>query len=180
MSNGHPGKTRTIGNLGILDIRKASEESVTAIGTVGNIGTVLYSPETAHLMGHLGGVIGNLGKAIEVSSAARVLQGDTEFTQGYLKGKAAPVDLVVAGRVVVVRDVPVEEIESGLGELTVTGDLICPANLVEAVQSKIHHLGGSVVAYPPGARLAFGEISLDDLLLGSLGRWLGPGSGGRS
>jgi len=107
MQNMEQGKV--IGNVGILDLRNATETSVAEISRIGNVGAVLYSRETAGLVTGLN--IGNVGTSVEVSPDASIVTGLVVFTRDVFKGQEAPLDLVVAGPVVVNPDVPAEDIE---------------------------------------------------------------------
>ena len=71
MQNVEQGKV--IGNVGSLDLRKATEASIAEISRIGNVGAVLYSPETAHLVARLN--MGNVGASVEVPEDAKMLAG---------------------------------------------------------------------------------------------------------
>ena len=161
-------RKRVVGSLGVLDIRRASDESVPTIDVIGSLGTVLYSRETAHLLSRINSVIGNLGNTVEASADARLVSGQAEFNRDYFKGRESPENLVVVGRAVVSPDLPAEDIENGLGELIVTGDLICPEHLAGLVQSRIRHLGGKRIVYPGGGRVVLGHLAVDKAFLQSL------------
>lgn len=157
---------KIIGNVGTLDLRRATEASIAEIRRIGNVGVVLYSPETAALVTRLS--MGNVGSLIEASADARVLTGQVVFNREYFKTQATPLDLIVSGQLVVHPDVPAEEIESGLGALSILGQLICPEHLLGTLQSKIQHLSGQTVTYTPSSRLAMGRLTLDENYLRSL------------
>lgn len=53
-----------IGNVGLLDLRHATEESIKGIESINNVGVVFYHKENAHLLSSLS--IGNIGKSIEL------------------------------------------------------------------------------------------------------------------
>jgi len=157
---------KVIGNVGILDLRNATEVSVGDISRIGNVGAVLYSQETVGLMTRLN--IGNVGSSMEVSPDAKIVTGQVVFHRDYFKGQVAPLDLVVAGPVVVNPDVPAEDIEKGLGELTVAGPLICPEHLLGTVQSKIRQLAGPTITYTAPSRVMVGRLVLDENTLRAL------------
>ena len=137
-----------VGNLSVLDLRRASDESFTSISVIGNLGVVLYSRETAHLLSRIGSVVGNLGRSIEASPDAMVHASDVQFVADYFGANDSARDIVVAGRVVVSPDLSPEDIDRGLGQLIVTGDLICPDHLSSQISAKTSQLGGQQVVYP--------------------------------
>jgi len=157
---------KAIGNVGILDLRKATEASVAHIRQIGNVGSVLHSRETAALIAQLN--IGNVGHTMQVSPDAKLLTGQVVFSRDYFKGQETPLDLVVAGLVVVEPDVSPEDIERGLGELSVLGQLVCPEHLLGAIQPKLQHLAGQSVTYTPSGQLTLGRLILDANTLAAL------------
>ncbi len=155
----------SIGNVGILDMRRASEESISSVGTIGNVGMLLYSAETAGMLSRITGMMGNLGRTVEASAEAEVHQGQTEFTRDYFSHRDSPLRLLALGRVVVNPDVPEEDIENGLSDLWITGDLVCPEHLLGIITSKTRHLGGKTIGYRSEDRLLFGLVTLDETFL---------------
>ncbi len=168
-TQGEQTRERTVvGNLGVLDLRRASDESFSSISVIGNLGLVLYSRETAHLLSRIGGVVGNLGRSIEAPADAMVHAGDIQLVANYFAAQESAQDLLVAGRVVVSPNVASEDIDRGLGKLTVTGDLICPEHLLSHIRAKISHLDGRQVVYPEGGRVILSNLDLDEAFLGAL------------
>ena len=55
-------KKKIIGNVGILDMRTATEESIDRIAKIGNVGSILCSPETKQYVTKL--QIGNADNGI--------------------------------------------------------------------------------------------------------------------
>ena len=157
---------KVIGNVGILDIRKATEASVAEIQRVGNVGSLLYSPETAALIPKLN--IGNLGGSVEVPLDARLLTGQVTVNRNYFKDQAEPLNLVVVGQMFVETDVEAEDIERGLGQLVVSGQILCPEHVTGAIQSKLRDLTGQMQAYGRYAKLAIGKLTLDEHYLRAL------------
>lgn len=154
---------KVLGNVGVLDLLSATEESVAGINQVDNVGVVLYSRENAGLLTRLS--IGNMGTSIEAPTGAKLLRGQTVIDREYFKQQTASLSLVVLGQLVIHPDVPAEEIESGLGELVVAGQLICPEHLMGIVQSKIRDLSGQTVSYAQASRLTLGDLTLDEYAL---------------
>ncbi len=166
MPNDRQSMTGTlIGNVGILDIRHASRESIDSIERVGNVGRLLYSRESADALTRITRVMGNLGSTLEASADAEVHQGQTEFTRDYFSNRESPLQLIALGRVVVSKDLSSQEIESGLSDLWITGNLICPDHLLGAVASKTRHLAGKTITYSEDDRLAIGNVTMDENFL---------------
>ena len=69
-------KTTRFINIGILDIRNASDKDLGKVKMV-NVGHVLHTPETFDLL--KGGKRINVGQYIEASPSARVLLSPTNF-----------------------------------------------------------------------------------------------------
>lgn len=155
-----------IGNVGTLDIRNATEETVANIDRVGNVGVILYSPETAFLLTRLN--IGNMGLSVEAPADAKVLTGQTIFNRDYFKNQSEPLNLVIVGQLIVQPDVPEEDIEKGLGLLIVSGQILCPENLMGVVQSKLRDFSGQLQAYDDAMRLVMGKLTIDESYLQSL------------
>ena len=157
---------KVIGNVGVLDLRKATEASIAEISRIGNVGSVLYSPETAALAARLN--LSNVGSFIEVPADAKVITGQVQFSREYFEAQATPLHLVVMGQLVVHPDVTAEEIENGVATLSIIGQLICPESLLGLLQSKTRHLMGETIAYHPFSRIVVGRLVLDEHYLRSL------------
>jgi hypothetical protein len=154
---------RVIGNVGLLDLRKATEASIAGISRIDNVGAVLYSPETARLVARLN--IGNAGASVEVPEDAKMLTGQVTFSRDYFRNQEAALNLVVMGPVVVEPDLPIEDIEKGLQGVTMMGPLLCPHHLLGIMQSKTRRHLGPVIAYTSASRIVMGRLNLDESYL---------------
>ncbi|MEW6753047.1 MAG: hypothetical protein AB1505_19015 [Candidatus Latescibacterota bacterium] len=161
-----PAAKKRIGNVGTLDLRGATPESFTPIDRIGNVGLVLVTPATAKLVAQL--KLGNVGTTLEVPQDAKLVTGRMEITAASLAGQAQPLDLVVAGEVLIAQDVEAAELEKGLGSLAVAGLVLCPEPLMGIVQAKLRQLSGEVQVYDPSMRFAQGEVVADPAYLESL------------
>lgn len=159
---------KVIGNVGTLDIRKTSESTVAGIKSIGNVGALLYSPETLPLVSRLN--IGNLGNSVEVPGDIdfKMLTGEVTFDTSYFKNQTAPLNLLVTGSVIVHPEISLEDVQKGLGELIMIGLIICPEHLAGAIQSKCRNLTGEVLTYTPASRFTIGKLVLDENYLRSL------------
>ncbi len=159
-------KKKNIGNVGILDIRKATEESIANIGFIGNIGMLLYSPETAKFILRLS--TGNIGESIEVPNDAKLMTGGTEFSRDYFKNQKTPQSIVIIGELTVHPDIPIEDIENGLAELRVIGEILYPEHLAGVIGSKLRSMIGESHVYIQCNRLITDQLVLDENYLRTL------------
>ncbi len=156
----------TIKNIGVLDLRSASEQAVAAIEKIDNVGVIMCSPETSHLVSKLS--IGNIGSTVIVSNEYEIHTGKLELNGESLKKISSPLYLYVSGLIIIKEDTLPEDIEKNIGGLIVTGKIICPGNLASAVQSKIVSLTGKLLSYPQNAQFIKGPCNFNDSFLNSL------------
>ncbi|MBI2504561.1 MAG: hypothetical protein HYW07_15180 [Candidatus Latescibacteria bacterium] len=161
-----PQEGKVIGNVGVLDLRTATEASVGEIRRIGNVGTVLTSPETTHLLPRINA--GNIGSTIEAPAEARLLSGQVIINRDYFKNQPEPLHLLVAGQVVIEPEVQAEDIEKGLGALHVMGQIFCPEQLSGTIQAKLRTLQGQLQTYDGALRLVLGDLVLDEHTLPAL------------
>jgi len=154
-------KGKKIGNVNILDLRKATEASVAEIRAIGNANVVLYAPETAGLVQQLN--IGNVNAAVEVPADVEVkpVIGKEVFNRSSFQDLTAPRYPVVVGQILVEPDVPAEQIEKGLSGLVVVGQVICPEHLLGLLQGKPGHIVGQTKSYPRLDRVRMDSLVLD-------------------
>lgn len=134
------------GNVGLLDIRKATGESVAGITRIENLGLLIYAPETAALAKSLR--IGNLGSSVEASPDRKVEMGPMRLNANALRSTAKPLDSIIMGPLLVDADVSVADLEGGVERLIVMGPVTCPDSVVLALQSKTDLQMGPVNSYP--------------------------------
>ena len=137
-----------IGNVNILDIRKATPEAVAEISGIGNCNLVLYSPETSSLLAKLS--FGNLNSTIELPAEVKVdtVMGKTTIRKEYFDNQPAPVYLVVMGVITFDPDVTADSIEKGINGMVIMGEALCPEHLQGVVQTKTRSLMGKIKTYP--------------------------------
>lgn len=157
---------RVIGNIGNLDLRNATEESVAQIRRIGNVGMVAYSPETAHLLPLLN--IGNMGSAISIPTDAKFSTGEVKFDSSYPRESKEPLNLAIVGQLIVESSVTAEDIENKIDKLFVVGQVVCPQNLRGAISGKIADMTGQIHTYGENARLHMGNLTLDEAYLQTL------------
>ena len=157
-----------IGNVNILDLRKATAESVAEIAGIGNANIVIYAPETAGLMAKL--QFGNLNTSVELA-ADRQLDfkfGQTTLGRSYFEGLKVPVVPLVFGQLMIEPDVTLEMIEKGLPAWMLFGELVCPDGLLGVVQSRALRLMGQARGYPVFNKICKESLRIDADYLNAL------------
>jgi hypothetical protein len=157
-----------IGNVNILDIRKATPEAVAEISGVGNCNLVLYSPETSSLLAKLS--FGNLNSTIELPAEVKVdtVMGKTTIRKEYFDNQPAPVYLVVMGVISFDPDVTAESIEKGINGMVIMGEALCPEHLQGIVQAKTRSLMGKIKTFPAFKHVRREAFELDLTALSAL------------
>ena len=158
---------KRIGNVNVLDLRNAAEESIASIERIGNVNILLTSPETAGFASRI--VMGNVNCAVQLPAGApsKTIMGHVRINRDYFEHQTERISLVVMGHILVEAGTPGEQIEEKIESIVVMGNVICPEPLVGVVQSKIAHVMGHVLPYPASARLFPGSVDLDRALLES-------------
>lgn len=159
-------RKQKIGNIGVLDIRTAGAESVAQIEGIGNVGLLLYSPETAALIPHLR--IGNLGSSLEVPADARLMSGQVVLNADSFAEGAPSTTLLVNGMILIADDVSPEMLEQYPGRIILAGQVICPRRLLGMLQTKIDSLLGQTFSYNIGAKISLGVLTLSESYLNGL------------
>jgi hypothetical protein len=157
---------KVIANVGIVDLRNATEASISDISRIENTGLVIYSPETAALLPRLR--LRNVGGMLEAPAGAKVMTGQMTINTEFFQGLTSPVDMVFAGQLIIQPDVSIEDVQRGLGELNVAGQVMCPEHLAGIFQAKGRTLMGQLIIYPSDAQLVMGKFDLDENTLRGL------------
>ena len=146
------------GNVGVLDIRKATRESVAGIRRIGNLGLLVYAPQTASLATSLS--VGNLGSSVEAPAHSKLEMGSVRLNATALRSRTRPISMIVMGPLTLDADVTVTDVEEGVEQLVIMGPVTCPDSLVAVLQSKCELLMGPVDSYPAGGTLVVASGSL--------------------
>lgn len=158
---------KSIGNVGLLNLTSATEESIKGIDSIGNAGVVLYSSGNAHLVSMLN--IGNLGTSEEVPEGCKFLQGKVEMDGKYFENVKEPLSLFIAGQVIIKPDVTEDDIENKIRFLSISGQAICPEKLVGVLQSKCSKIEGQIVPYSDNYYINVGKLNINNSFLKSIG-----------
>ena len=152
-----------IGNANVLDLRKATAETIASIAKIGNVNVLIYSRETAALIPKLN--LGNVNVSVEAPGDAQVVTGQVIINHEFLAGRDHPLFLVVTGQVLVKPDVTPEEVEAGIAGLVVVGQILCPEPILGAIQARTTQLVGQSKAYPATGKLIMGSLTMDETFL---------------
>lgn len=161
--------SKVIGNVGMLDLTQATEESVKSIERIGNIGMVLYRAETAHLLTLLKNA-GNIGKTLEIPKGHRYYNGTLHLNEEYFKFLEQPENVFVNGVVMIDQHVTLETFQKGQLHLVVNGEVYTPQHLAGAVTASLLKVGGASVeihTYKFLPRFESGKFQLTNAYLAS-------------
>ena len=157
---------RNIGNIGLLDLRTATEESISGISGIRNVGLMLASESTRALIARLS--TANVGALAIAPAEAALINGRVTFTSEYPGTRQEPLSLIINGRLLVKADVSAQAIEEGVKTLIINGDVICPRELESVVQSKVGWINGRTLTYESNDLLVPDRLVLDRAYLESL------------
>ncbi|WP_040950816.1 hypothetical protein [Gorillibacterium massiliense] len=133
-----------IGNIGVLNLIHATEESITGIEHVDNVGIALYRKETAHLLTKLN--LGNIGKSLEIPEGYRIEMGSLHVDAGYLASLGDGEQKVFCvGKVVIGKDVTAEQLETSRLCIECGGKVYVPAHLAGMYSRVVS--GGKAAVY---------------------------------
>lgn len=160
--------SKVIGNVGLLDLTQATEESVRSIDRIGNIGAVIYRAETAHLLTLLKNA-GNIGKTLEIPKGHRYYSGMLYLNEEYFK-LMEPDSVFVKGVVFIDQQVTLETFQQGKLQLAVYGEVYTPQHLAGAVTSSLLKAGAAhaeIVSYTSMPRFESGTFQLTNTFFAS-------------
>ncbi|AQQ54492.1 hypothetical protein [Planococcus lenghuensis] len=154
-----------IGNVGVLNLLKATEESIRKAGAIGNIGVVLYRSGQGHLLSSL--TAENIGSTVEVPDGYSYLTGVLEIDRNYLESLKKPLRLVVSGRVIIRKDVTGELLDREELQLIVHGDIYAPSPLVGMISQRFPEGSRDVKSYSGDIRMENGHFTMTNAFLRS-------------
>jgi hypothetical protein len=154
-----------IGNIGLLDIRNITDETIAEIEAIGSVGLMLFSPETAHFVARLD--TGNVGAVVQASRSATVVNSRYVIASGQLRD-SSPLELFVNGTLIVEPEVTAEEIEAGLRSVGVNGQVLVPRHLAGVFQSRVTYQNGKLTSYDPKDVLVTSSATFDAERLSAL------------
>lgn len=155
--------SQKIGNVGLLDLSKATEESIKDIEEVGNVGVVLYSQETAHLMSRMN--IGNIGKSLKITKDFQLQQGVLTIDKNYVNSIQEPQKFFIMGVVIIKKDVEPQMLTKDKISLSGIGKVYAPENVYGQTGSVV--MDGLMVSTYEGAppKVENGDFTLTNAYL---------------
>lgn len=156
-----------IGNVGLLNLMNATEESIKGIEGIDNVGLVLYKRENAYLISALN--IENIGKTALVPDGYAFFNGILHIDQAYIESIQEPVKLFINGIVIIDKNVEADQINKELFHFIMNGKVYSPAHLSGSVSNLFADGELNVSTYsgePP--RIENGKFTLTNSFLQSL------------
>ncbi|OLO39255.1 hypothetical protein BTR23_09420 [Alkalihalophilus pseudofirmus] len=156
-----------IGNVGLLNLMNATEDSIKGIERIENIGMVIYRKENAHLLSALS--IGNIGKSMEVPEGYSLYNGILYIDESYLCSINKSTQLLVNGMVIIDKNVKTEQLNQEWLQLMVNGKVYSPTFLAGAVSQLLSKASLVIETYeeePP--RIENGEFTMTNSFLLSM------------
>jgi hypothetical protein len=159
--------SQRIGNVGLLNLVNATEESIKGVERIENVGLVLYGKENAHLLTKLN--IGNIGASLEIPIGSRLFNGVFHLDQYYLSAIVEPVFLLVNGIVIIDKNVQADQVQAGKLTMLVNGKVYSPTHLTGMAGKMLSKGNGAVETYEGAApRLENGKFTLTNSFLQSI------------
>jgi hypothetical protein len=155
-----------IGNVNILDLTKATEQTIASIRRIRNVNVLLYSKENAHLIPKL--AIDNMNTSVQLENTPKITTGQLVISKESVQEVNEPLDHVVIGQMLIEPDVISADIERMFASLVMVGQLMCPEPAMAALKAKAKQMVGQQVSYPADARLITGGVTLNEILLSGL------------
>ncbi|WP_054707253.1 hypothetical protein [Bacillus sp. JCM 19041] len=134
-----------IGNVGTLNLLKATPESIAEYEYIRNVGLVLYNQQTAPLLSKLS--IGNIGQTVSLEGDVKITNGVLTIDSTYLRLIEEQTTLFVNGVVIVTPNVTETELKTTGCSLIVNGVIYTPTQLKNAVQTIVKSNSGLTLTY---------------------------------
>lgn len=148
-----------IENVLILDLRKATRESIEQIERIENVAVAFVSPATKALLPLL--VIENLASVVETGEDVETSVHNGEYTLSEVRTDA-PVFLLVNGMLTIAPDLSPDAITKGLAGALVNGLVRANASQMAALTNVGLQINGSTMQYPDGSRLRGDHTPLEE------------------
>ncbi|MBN1877769.1 MAG: hypothetical protein JXA33_26345 [Anaerolineae bacterium] len=150
-------------NVGILDLRKATKESLPAGSKLVNVGIIVHDQDPRDLLAGVSMV--NTGPIRKAPPAGEwgMSMGPVVVTRGMLEEYEVPLNLCAMGPIEIDPDVEMQTLERKMGILHTMGPVICPEHLLPAVQSKVIGAMRPISSYrcPPSVQFVRGKVVID-------------------
>ncbi|UTR05843.1 hypothetical protein MM326_17455 [Alkalihalobacillus sp. LMS6] len=136
---------RTIGNVALLDLTEATEESIASITHIKNVALLLYTAETAALVPKLS--IGNLAQSLKIKENMQVINGYLTVDNQYLEHPKINQVVIVNGVLVFKDDIQFGTIKKSTCAFIVNGVVYAPTSLKGAVAPLITKQSGTTLGF---------------------------------
>lgn len=133
-------------NIGVVDMRSTTPESLEEVTALRNVATVIFSQRTAGLLSQL--TIENAGPIVEVPEDALVVGADTSFDAAFFKASAPGRRFLVTGQLELADDVHAVLLETSAAEfyLAAGSQVRCAPAVASVFKAHARLLDGAVVA----------------------------------
>lgn len=152
-----------IRNIGSLDARNASQETLEQISKMKNIGSILISKENRQWIMKIN--MENIGSTVEMDNDVKLHMGPFQFTRELLESAPQPVKMSIVGPVSFDREITAELLEEKLGWLNITGPVEVFEPISGVLMSKMHDSVGPIDIINPNEIVLKGKIKIDNYFL---------------
>ncbi len=157
---------KSIANVAVLDITSANEKIIDEIESIKNVATLIYSPETAHLITRLS--ISNVANSCQVTGEPKLINGFFEINHSSCAESQKPLSMIVNGTLFVKPDVTAEDLEKNFSDFFVNGRVLCPEKLLFTFQTYLKRLNGKTIIYGENDKLIMNDITFNQNMLESI------------
>jgi hypothetical protein len=154
------------GNIGTLDLRSATEETIAPIERIGNVGMILVTPETKPLLATI--AAGNIGRVLEVPKTCRLIQGEFQLDHAFFE-HAHSLSFIITGILNIADDVTIADLAK-IEYLSILGTAICSDGLASALRAYADSIEGMIIPISSGesTRISVGRVVLNAVELATL------------
>ena len=163
------GTTATkFGNINILDLQNATEESVAGVESVGNVNLIFHSRASGSLIKRI--KIGNINHMLEMPEKVKILQrqGQAFINNDFFTTLKEPTVLVVMGQLLVEPDVTPGVVGDAFKGLVVMGQALYPEAMAGVIESHMLSLMGEGSAYTALKTSVKGKLVLSQAYLNGM------------
>ncbi|MCP3027139.1 hypothetical protein [Halobacillus sp. A5] len=159
--------SQRIGNVGLLNLMNATEESIKDIERIENIGMILYPKEKAHLVPRLNA--GNIGQCVELPEGYQVVNSNLNVDQAYFQSLTEPLQLYVNGNLIIAQNAEADDVKNSLLQVKVSGNIYCPAHVSGSLFHMLPHGASDIESYgQEELRFENGKFELTNAYLHSI------------
>ncbi len=158
--------TTLIRNIGSLDARNASQETLEQITKIKNVGSIIVSKENRPFIMKID--MENIGSTVEMDKDVKLHVGPFEFTKELLESAPQPVKMSIVGPVAFDREITAQLLEEKLAWLNIIGPVEVFEHISGVMMSKMHDSVGPIDIINPNEIVLKGNNKIDNYFLKSL------------